>query len=84
MARLRELARAREVVVDLFAGPNDYGSTVESVQRYFDAYALAVLREASHVRRPGRRGRLGESEVHMVFTCGIDPAVVHWVGHGQF
>jgi len=39
-ARLREIARAREVVADLFAGPNQYGSTAESLQRYFDAYAV--------------------------------------------
>ena len=40
--RLRELARAREVVVDFFVGANDYHSTAEGLQRYFDAYALAV------------------------------------------
>jgi len=40
VARLREIARAREVVVDLFAGSNQYGSTPESLQRYFDAYAV--------------------------------------------
>jgi hypothetical protein len=39
-ARLREIARAREVVVDLFEGPNQYGSTAASLQRYFDAYAI--------------------------------------------
>lgn len=39
-ARLREIARAREVVVDLFDGPNQYGSTAASLQRYFDAYAI--------------------------------------------
>jgi hypothetical protein len=39
-ARLREIARAREVVVDLFDGPNQYGSTAASLQRYFDAYAV--------------------------------------------
>ncbi len=39
VARLREIARAREVVVDLFAGSNQYGSTPASLQRYFDAYA---------------------------------------------
>ena len=38
-ARLREIARAREVVVDLFAGSNEYGSTPASLQRYFDAFA---------------------------------------------
>jgi hypothetical protein len=43
-ARLRELARAREVVADFFAGPNTYGSTAADLQRYFDAYALAARR----------------------------------------
>lgn len=41
-ARLREIARTREVVVDFFDGPNEYGSTAASLQKYFDAYALAV------------------------------------------
>jgi hypothetical protein len=40
--RLRELARAREVVVDFFDGPNEYRSTAADLQQYFDAYALAV------------------------------------------
>jgi hypothetical protein len=43
-ARLREIARAREVVADFFAGPNQYRSSAESLQRYFDAYALAARR----------------------------------------
>ena len=43
-ARLREVARAREVVVDFFEGQNEYGSTAPSLQKYFDAYALAVRR----------------------------------------
>lgn len=43
-ARLRELARCREVVADFFAGPNQYGSTPASLQRYFDAYAMAARR----------------------------------------
>jgi hypothetical protein len=43
-ARLREIARAREVVVDFFAGPNQYRSTGPSLQRYFDAYAIAARR----------------------------------------
>lgn len=38
-ARLREIARAREVVVDHFDGSNQYGSTTASLQRYFDAFA---------------------------------------------
>jgi hypothetical protein len=41
-ARLREVARAREVVADFFAGPNEYRSTAASLQRYFDAFALAA------------------------------------------
>ncbi len=41
-ARLREIARAREVVADYFAGPNQYGSSAASLQQYFDAYALAA------------------------------------------
>lgn len=45
-ARLREIARAREVVADFFAGPNQYGSTGPSLQKYFDAYAVAARRGA--------------------------------------
>jgi hypothetical protein len=41
-ARLREIARAREVVADFFAGSNEYRSTAEALQKYFDAYALAA------------------------------------------
>lgn len=48
-ARLREVARAREVVVDWFDGSNQYGSTAESLQRYFDAYAVYRSRMSSEV-----------------------------------
>jgi len=41
-ARLREIARAREVAADFFAGSNEYGSTAASLQKYFDAYAMAA------------------------------------------
>ena len=44
VARLREIARAREVVVDLFHGSNQYGSTPEALQRYFDAFAACPRR----------------------------------------
>ena len=44
VARLREIARAREVVVDFLAGANEYGSTGPSLQRYFDHFALAARR----------------------------------------
>ncbi len=42
VARLREIARAREVVVDFLSGANEYGSTALSLQRYFDAFAAAA------------------------------------------
>jgi hypothetical protein len=42
--RLREIARAREVVVDFLAGANEYGSTGPSLQKYFDQFALAARR----------------------------------------
>jgi hypothetical protein len=42
LARLREIARVREVVVDFFDGPNEYQSTAAGLQKYFDAYALAA------------------------------------------
>ena len=41
-ARLREIRRAREVVVDFYAGSNQYGSTAASLQKYFDAFAIAA------------------------------------------
>jgi glycine/D-amino acid oxidase-like deaminating enzyme len=44
VARLREIARVREVVVDFFAGQNEYRSTAASLQKYFDAYAVAARR----------------------------------------
>jgi hypothetical protein len=44
VARLRELARVREVLLDFFAGSNQYGSTAASLQKYFDAYAVAARR----------------------------------------
>lgn len=40
--RLREIARARTVVVDFFFGDNEYASTAASLQKYFDAYAVAA------------------------------------------
>jgi len=46
-ARLREIARAREVVVDLFDGPQQYMGSAASLQRYFDAYAAYRSRVVS-------------------------------------
>jgi hypothetical protein len=50
-ARLREIARAREVVVDFLAGENQYGSTGPSLQKYFDQFALAARRVHLSVER---------------------------------
>lgn len=43
-ARLREIARAREVVVDLLAGTNEFRTDGLSLMKYFDAFALAAKR----------------------------------------
>lgn len=43
-SRLREIARAREVVVDYVAGDNEYRSTDATLQQYFDAFAIAARR----------------------------------------
>lgn len=55
VARLRELARAREVLVDFLAGSNEYQSTGDSIQRYFDAFAVAaaLARDRAGNPRPG-------------------------------
>jgi hypothetical protein len=44
-ARLREIARARECFADFFFGGNGYGSTAESWQSYFLAFAVAARRD---------------------------------------
>lgn len=44
VTRLREIARLREVVLDFFVGPNEYGTTAASLQKYFDAFAVAARR----------------------------------------
>ncbi|MGA2512583.1 MAG: hypothetical protein ABSG37_03045 [Candidatus Limnocylindrales bacterium] len=43
--RLREIARAREVVCDFLVGDNNYASDGESLDAYFFAYALAARRD---------------------------------------
>ncbi len=51
VARLREIARTREVVVDFLAGSNEYGTTGDSLQRYFDAYAIAARGQRTSARK---------------------------------
>lgn len=43
--RLREIARVREVVIDFFVGPNQYGSTGPSLLKYFDQFAVSARRK---------------------------------------
>ena len=40
--RLREIARAREVSCDFFCGENVYGTTFESLEKYFYQFAFAA------------------------------------------
>jgi hypothetical protein len=42
VARLREIARAREVVADFLTGGGLYVTTAASLQKYFDAFAIAA------------------------------------------
>jgi hypothetical protein len=46
VARLREICRAREVMLDFLVGSNQYGSTEITLQKYFDAFAVAASRTA--------------------------------------
>ena len=43
-SRLRELARAREALVDFFAGTNQYGSTEALWRKYFSCFTYAARR----------------------------------------
>ena len=43
--RLKEITRAREVVCDFLVGDNAYGSTSESLDRYFLPFAMAARRD---------------------------------------
>lgn len=40
--RLKEVLRAREIVCDYLVGSNAYGSTAESLETYFLAFAMAA------------------------------------------
>jgi hypothetical protein len=40
--RLREIARAREMLCDAATGGGTYGTTLEAMDRYFLAFALAA------------------------------------------
>lgn len=42
--RRREIARAREVTCDFLGGDNEYGSTADSLDRWFRFFALVARR----------------------------------------
>ena len=44
-ARLKELARVREAIVDFFSGSNQFGSTAASWRRYFFSFTYAARRQ---------------------------------------
>lgn len=44
-ARLREIARVRDVLVDYFAGTNQYASTDAWLRTYFLQFALAARKD---------------------------------------
>ena len=44
VVRLREICRAREVLLDFLVGPNQFGSSEVTLQRYFDSFAVAASR----------------------------------------
>jgi hypothetical protein len=52
--RRKEIARAREVVCDFLVGDNEYGSTAQSLDRYFLPFAVAARRDRQANRRQTR------------------------------
>lgn len=42
--RLREIARARELICDAASGGKEYGTTLPDLDRYFLAFAMAARR----------------------------------------
>ena len=44
-ARLKELARVREAVVDFFQGANEFRSTATSWQKYFSCFTYAARKK---------------------------------------
>jgi hypothetical protein len=57
--RLRELARARELLCDAALGGPEYGTTLEDLDRYFLAFAVAARarRDQRGAGGPPRAGR---------------------------
>lgn len=56
--RRREIARAREVVCDFLVGDNVFGSTHESLDRYFLPFAVAARLMANREDMPSDGGEV--------------------------
>jgi hypothetical protein len=52
VARLREICRVRELLLDYLVGPNQYGSTEKAWLRYFDAFGVAAVKGRARARTP--------------------------------
>ncbi len=48
--RLRELTRLREVLLDYFVGPNEFGSSDLAWRRYFGAFGMAAALQRERAR----------------------------------
>lgn len=59
-ARLREIARARELLCDAATGGREYGTRLEDLDRYFLAFAVAA-RARHGTSGDQRRGANGET-----------------------
>jgi hypothetical protein len=51
--RLKEIARARELLCDAASGGHEYGTTLEALDRYFLAFAVAARARRSSLPSPG-------------------------------
>lgn len=51
-SRLREIARARELLCDAASGGREYGTTLEGLDRYFLAFAVAARLSRPSPRDP--------------------------------
>jgi hypothetical protein len=54
--RLKEIARARELLCDAATGGREYGSTLDAVDRYFLAFAVAARATRHPLPPEGGRG----------------------------
>jgi len=61
--RLKELCRVREVLLDYFVGPNEFGSTAVLWHTYFHAFGMAAALERE--RAFAQRGAADAERAHV-------------------